>query len=109
VGGVLGATLVVGLIIWFTRRRRWRATARPSPFMTDAPHMAEAFGLPDPSTSPPIPKYYDPSDPSTFPTSLASPTATVIQTTPGSEQAHGTSTPSISANDRSRYTGLPIL
>jgi hypothetical protein len=26
--------------------------------MTDAPVMADAFGLPEPSTSPPIPKYY---------------------------------------------------
>jgi len=109
VGGVVGASLVVGLIIWYTRRRRWRAVARPSPFMTDAPHMAEAFGIPDSSTSPPIPKYYDPSDPSTFPTSLASPSATVIQTTPGSEQAHGPTTPPISVNDRNRYTGLPLL
>ncbi|KAH8978836.1 hypothetical protein EDB92DRAFT_1821349 [Lactarius akahatsu] len=107
VGGVVGATVLVGLIIWYTRRRRWRAVARPSPFMTDAPHMAAAFGIPDPGTSTPMPKYYDPSDPSTFPPSLMSPSATVIQTTPGSEQAHGTSTPPLS--DRSRYNGLPLV
>ncbi|KAH9019596.1 hypothetical protein EDB83DRAFT_121516 [Lactarius deliciosus] len=105
VGGVVGATVLVGLIIWYTRRRRWRAVARPSPFMTDAPHVAAAFGLPDPGTS--MPKYYDPSDPSTFPPSLMSPSVTVIQTTPGSEQAHGTSTPPLS--DRSRYNGLPLV
>ncbi|KAH9005548.1 hypothetical protein EDB86DRAFT_3061759 [Lactarius hatsudake] len=105
VGGVVGATVLVGLIIWYTRRRRWRTVARPSPFMTDAPHMAAAFGLPDPGTS--VPKYYDPSDPSTFPPSLMSPSVTVIQTTPGSEQAHGTSTPPLS--DRSRYNGLPLV
>ncbi|KAH9047436.1 hypothetical protein EDB83DRAFT_1461423 [Lactarius deliciosus] len=56
VGGVVGATVLVGLIIWYTRRRQWRAVARPSPFMTDAPHVAAAFGLPDPGTS--MPKYY---------------------------------------------------
>ncbi|KAH9029414.1 hypothetical protein EDB85DRAFT_2251750 [Lactarius pseudohatsudake] len=105
VGGVVGATVLVGLIIWYTRRRRWRAVARPSPFMTDAPHVAAAFGIPDPGTS--MPKYYDPSDPSTFPPSLMSPSVTVIQTTPGSEQAHGTSTPPLS--DRSRYNGLPLV
>ncbi|KAI9462907.1 hypothetical protein BJY52DRAFT_1255950 [Lactarius psammicola] len=109
VGGVVAATLLVGLIVWYTRRRRWRAVARPSPFMTDAPHMAEAFGLPDPGTSAAIPKYYDPSDPSTFPPSLMSPSATVIQTTPGSEQADGTATPPLSVNDRGRYNGLPLV
>jgi hypothetical protein len=112
VGGVLGVTLLVGLAIWYTRRRRWRAVARPSPFMTDAPHVAEAFGLPDPETSTSMPKFYDPSDPSTFPTtgtSLVSPSATVIQTTPGSENAHSISTPPLSITDRNRYTGLPIL
>ncbi|KAH9059771.1 hypothetical protein EDB87DRAFT_742134 [Lactarius vividus] len=107
VGGVVGATVLVGLIIWYTRRRRWRAVAQPSPFMTDAPHVAVAFGLPDLGTSTSMPKYYDPSDPSTFPPSLRSPSATVIQTTPGSEQAHGTSTPPLS--DRSRYNGLPLV
>jgi len=110
VGGVLAVTLLVGLAIWYTRRRRWRAVARPSPFMTDAPHVAEAFGLPDPATSTSMPKYYDPSDPSTYPTtSLVSPSATVIQTTPGSENAHSSSTPPLSITDRNRYTGLPIL
>ncbi|KAH9171573.1 hypothetical protein EDB89DRAFT_1090712 [Lactarius sanguifluus] len=107
VGGVVGATVLIGLIIWYTRRRRWRAVARPSPFMTDGPHMAAAFGIPDPGTSTSKPKYYDPSDPSTFPPSLMSPSVTVIQTTPGSEQAHGTSTPPLS--DRSRYNGLPLV
>jgi len=112
VGGVLGATLLVGLIIWYTRRRRWRSVARPSPFMTDEPHVAEAFGIPDPGVSTSMPKFYDPSDPSTYPTagtSLVSPSATVIQTTPGSENAHGPTTPPLSLTDRSRYTGLPIL
>ncbi|KAI9444025.1 hypothetical protein H4582DRAFT_2071622 [Lactarius indigo] len=107
VGGVVGATVLVGLIIWYIRRRRWRTVARPSPFMTDGPHMAAAFGLQDPGTSASMPKYYDPSDPSTFPPSLMSGSATVIQTTPGSEQAHGTSTPPLS--DRSRYNGLPLV
>lgn len=109
VGGILGGTLLVGLIFWYTRRRRWRSVARPSPFMTDAPHVAEAFGL-DPERSTPMPKFYDPSDPSTFPTtSLVSPSATVIQTTPGSENTHGSPSPPLSATDRNRYTGLPIL
>lgn len=58
VGGILGAVLLGGLIFWYTRRRRWRSVAKPSPFMTDAPHVAEAFGLPDPETSMPMPKFY---------------------------------------------------
>jgi len=69
VGGVLGAAgriAILPILPWYIHRRRQRA---PAPFMTDAPHIAEAFGEPVPyplSLSPP-PKYYDPSDPSTFP------------------------------------------
>ncbi|KAN0134212.1 hypothetical protein V8E53_007984 [Lactarius tabidus] len=110
VGAILGLALLVGLAFWYTRRRQWRSVARPSPFMTDGPHVAEAFGLPDTETSTPMPKFYDPSDPSTFPTtSLVSPSATVIQTTPGSEIAHSSPSPPLSVSDRNRYTGLPIL
>ncbi|KAF8268246.1 hypothetical protein EI94DRAFT_1728138 [Lactarius quietus] len=69
VGGVLGAAGRIVILPWYIRQRRQRAAAGPSPFMTDASHVAEAFGEPVPyplSLSPP-PRYYDPSDPSTYP------------------------------------------
>jgi len=113
VGGLLGATVLFGFLWWYFRYRPSRRAARPSPFMTDEPHVAQAFGI-DPVTtpSPPPNKYYDPSDPSTFPTSLASPSSlgspstTVIQTTPGSEQTHGPLTPPPSGG---QYSGRPIV
>ncbi|KAI0302815.1 hypothetical protein B0F90DRAFT_169696 [Multifurca ochricompacta] len=109
VGGVVGAALLLGLILWYLRRRRWRSEARPSPFMSDAPHVAEAFGLQDPGTSTPNRKYYNPSDPSTFPVSLfSSSSVAVAQTSPNSDQAHRAATPT-SPLERGRYNGLPLV
>ncbi|KAF8270121.1 hypothetical protein EI94DRAFT_1699022 [Lactarius quietus] len=86
VGGLLGATVLFGFLWWYFRYRPSRRAARPSPFMTDEPHVAQAFGI-DPVTtpSPPPNKYY---------------------TTPGSEQTHGPLTPPPSGG---QYSGRPIV
>ncbi|KAH9954751.1 hypothetical protein BGW80DRAFT_1258557 [Lactifluus volemus] len=107
VGGIAGIALLAAFIFWYLRHRRRRREAQPSPFMTDAPHVAEAFGLEDSDTFTPR-KYYDPSDPTTFPTSIVSPSLTVIPTAPGSEQAHGDGAAALSRN-RSEYSGLPLV
>ncbi|KAH9983813.1 hypothetical protein BJV74DRAFT_595309 [Russula compacta] len=108
VGGVVGTALVTALIIWYLRRRRRRSEAQPSPYMDKAAHMAAAFGLPEYDTSKPVDKFYDPSDPSTFPKSFGfSPSATVIQTSPNSEQ--GDSAGSLRPAGRSQYSGLPLV
>jgi len=102
VGGVVGAALLAAFILWYLRRRRLRAVPRPSPFA----EKAETFGSPDPSPSISTGKYYDPSDPSTFPKPFTSPSASVIQTTASTDQVHSImSRPS----DRSRYPGLPLV
>ncbi|KAI0253447.1 hypothetical protein BJV78DRAFT_210424 [Lactifluus subvellereus] len=106
VGGIVGAALLSASVLWYLRRRRRRAEARSS--MNDAPHMAEASGLSDPGTFTPPLKFYDPSDPSTFPTPFVSPSVTVIQTTSGSEQADSDRV-SPPLNDRSQYSGLPLV
>jgi hypothetical protein len=54
VGAVLGAALLTAFILWYRRRRRLRAEARPSPFA----EKAEAFGLPDRDASMSTAKYY---------------------------------------------------
>jgi len=101
VGGIVGATLLIGFILWYRRRRRQQS----SPFAG----KEEAVGMPEPDTPMSIGKYYDPSDPTTFPRPFASPvdSATVIQTTPNSEHGHGGD--SSRTVDRTRYPGLPLV
>jgi len=102
VAGIAGAALLTAFTLWYLRRRRQRA---PSPFAG----KDEAFGMPEPDTSMSMGKYYDPSDPSTFPRPFVSPldSATVIQTTPNSEQGDGGDP--TRPHDRSQYTGLPLV
>ncbi|KAI9459394.1 hypothetical protein F5148DRAFT_1218816 [Russula earlei] len=107
VGGVVAAALLIGLIFWYIRRRRRRAEPLPSPFVGNAAHVAEAFGQPGHGVSTPIGKYYDPSDPSTFPTPFASVSMTAIQTTEDSLKSH--SPESTSTKNRTQYQGLPIV
>jgi len=108
VGGVIGASLLIGIIFWYLRRRHWRARAQPAPFANKSAHMAEAFGLPDLDHSASIGKYYDPSDPSTYPKPFTSPSMSVIQTTHGSEKGHGGGSIDTSRN-RQQYNGLPLV
>jgi len=52
--GIAGAALLTAFILWYLRRRRQRAEARPSPFAG----KEEAFGMPEPDTSMAMGKYY---------------------------------------------------
>jgi len=102
VGAVVGGALLTAFILWYRRRRRLRAEGQPSPFA----EKAEAFGLQDYDASMSTAKYYDPSDPSTFPKPFVSPSASVIQTTASTDQVHSIGT---RPSDRSRYNGLPLV
>jgi len=105
VGGIVGAALLAALAFWYLRRQRRRAEAQPSPYR-DKPE--EAYGLPDTTsgTTMSIGRFYDPSDPSTYPKPVASPTITAIQTTASTEHGHSTES---RPYDRSRYPGLPLV
>lgn len=104
VGGIVGASLLVGVIFWYLRRRRSRAEARPTLYTDNAAEVSGTFNAPSPS----IGKYYDPTDPTTFPQPLTSPTMSVIQTTHGSERGHGSGSIDTSHN-KHQYSGLPIV
>jgi len=106
VGGIVGIALLSASVLWYLRRRRRRAEARSSQSMNDTLYMAETPGPSDAGTFTPPRKFYDPSDPSTFPTPFVSPSLTAIQTTSGSEQGGEVSPPLI---DRSQYRGLPLV
>lgn len=102
VGGVVGLAAIAGLATWFFLRRRRQVT----------PFSATDGGAPPPATnsmymgSSPFtslatqPKLYDPSDPSTFPTSPPSPT---IQTS----LSNGYQNPSIHSNLYASQSGRP--
>ncbi|KAH9071171.1 hypothetical protein EDB83DRAFT_320063 [Lactarius deliciosus] len=57
VGGIIGAALIAGVIVWFSIRRR---RARSSPYL-------DFQGGEKEQPPPHLPKIYDPSDPSTYP------------------------------------------
>lgn len=73
VGGVVGLALIAALVFWWTRRRRSR-TAPSSEVNAFAPTPAPVDPTPmsyhdaaSPSSAMPSPKLYNPSDPSTYP------------------------------------------
>jgi len=66
-GALVGVLLLIGTIIWYLRRWRSRAERQPVQFPDGGVRIARAFGLPDPNHSMTIGRYYDPSDPATFP------------------------------------------
>ncbi|KAF8643898.1 hypothetical protein AX16_008914 [Volvariella volvacea WC 439] len=122
VGGVVGLALIAAFVYWLLRRRKQRQNQVPSQpvFKEPAP---SGFPSPPPTSqltsSSPLysptpaagPKYYDPSDPSTFPTSPA--TSAVYTTVPPDNQQHllqpnysGRFTP-VTANNPRNYTGVP--
>jgi len=103
VGCIAGAALLATFVLWYLRRRRRRAGARPSPYA----HRPQAFDPQDNGTNMPVGRYYDPSDPSTFPPSFLSPSTTAIHTTASTEGIH--SGESIRPHDRSQYPGLPLV
>ncbi|KAJ3934838.1 MAG: hypothetical protein NXY57DRAFT_610676 [Lentinula lateritia] len=83
VGGVVGLALVAAALFWYLRKRsQTRSTVQPlasdnekdfrlSPDMTGTTHAPTVISHP-----PLQQKLYDPSDPSTFPTNIMSPTPT---------------------------------
>lgn len=100
IGGVVALAAIAGLAIWFRRRRQ----VTPASAMYDGappPVTNSVYMGSSPFTSPATQqKLYDPSDPSTFPTSPPSPT---IQTTP----SNGYQNPSIHSNLYASQGGRP--
>jgi len=133
VGCVAGAAFITAFVLWYLRRRRRRAEARPSPYA----RRPQAFDMQDNGTKMSVGRYYvrqipywhsfifsltsivrlfdvkfdltyqDPSDPSTFPQSFLSPSTTAIHTTASTEGVN--SGDSIRPHDRSQYPGLPLV
>ncbi|KAF8228494.1 hypothetical protein L208DRAFT_1403785 [Tricholoma matsutake] len=112
VGGVVGLALLAALFFWWTRRRR--AQLAPSTLI-DPTISTMSFNHTAPLVGSRSPKLYDPSDPSTFPSSPAtSGTYTVQQYPPSSQsiysnpnQVQGTLHPN--TNQGHYYTGVPEL
>ncbi|KAI0064538.1 hypothetical protein BV25DRAFT_1989821 [Artomyces pyxidatus] len=102
VGGVVGLALIGGLIVWLVRSRRGRP--RPSSDYGAQPQMQQGtYSMPVPfiATPPETPqKYYDPTDPSTFPSAAPSPTIHTTTTDP-----YQNSFSSLQPNRQ--YNGLP--
>ncbi|KAI0259722.1 hypothetical protein BC834DRAFT_604199 [Gloeopeniophorella convolvens] len=105
VGGIVGAALLGALAVWFIRRRKLRAEAQPSPYMSGEPVVAEAFGTGDSDTFPQH-KLYNPNDPSTFPPSMRTTSPSVVHTTYNSDIGHGGTA---SPPPRNQYNGLPLV
>jgi len=119
VGGIVGLALIAALVFWWTRRRRAQPTSSalvdymPAPMTESAASPSGvSFNQTTPFGGAPSPKLYDPSDPSTFPSSPAASTTYTAQDyqTPSQTayQPHpGTLYPSV--NQGPRYTGAPEL
>ncbi|KAI9455006.1 hypothetical protein BJY52DRAFT_692433 [Lactarius psammicola] len=92
VGGIIGAILIAGVVVWFSIRRR---RARSAPYMDFQGSQKEQ---PPHPLSEWAPKFYDPLDPTTYPSN---------EYLPVSNQPLG-STSHPQPNDRG-YTGLPEI
>jgi len=103
--GVIGAVMLIAFIFWCFWRRRRRAEEWPTPSVDDAAQTGEAGDLRDPGPSVPI-RYYDPSDPDTFPQSILPPIP-ATQTAPSGKNGLGTK--STGTNDKTKYRGLPLV
>ncbi|KZT26509.1 hypothetical protein NEOLEDRAFT_1132014 [Neolentinus lepideus HHB14362 ss-1] len=107
VGGVVGAAALVGLITWFVLRRRQQQQT-PASAMYDSRPMSQ--GPTEYSAVPPFTpstqKFYDPSDPSTYPPTAMSPSITTGQSIMYNPSMHQ------GGQDTYRpgqYTGVPEL
>ncbi|KAG2041607.1 hypothetical protein BDR03DRAFT_1006807 [Suillus americanus] len=85
VGGIVGAAVIIGLATWFYFKRRRSATA-PSAAFSDiggGSGYPQGYYSANPDSFPvqpqmtQQPRLYDPSDPTTFPGSLSSPTVPI--------------------------------
>ncbi|KAI6005670.1 hypothetical protein EDD15DRAFT_661020 [Pisolithus albus] len=111
VGGVVGLAAIVGLATWLFLRHRRKASAPDAmdggvpPPGTGSMYMASS-SFTTPLTQP---KLYDPSDPSTFPTSPPSPT---IHTTPSNGYQNASIHSNLYAPQGGRpggYSGVPEI
>ncbi|KAH9958188.1 hypothetical protein BC827DRAFT_613222 [Russula dissimulans] len=126
VGSVVGGSLLIGIIFWYLRRRRWRVKAphtnaqptssannavytqaQPAPFSGSAARIAGTFGLPDPDHSLSIGRYYNPSDPSTFPRLVSPPSMSGTKIAPNRRNEHNLE--STNTIDGPHYSGLPLV
>jgi len=106
---VIGAAMLITVIFVCFRRRHTgrRAKELPSVDNLNEAYMAEAGDLLIDS-GPPMPiQYYDPSDPNTFPQPIMLPPIPAAQTTQSGENGNGTK--SAGTNDRTNYSGLPLV
>ncbi|KAI9455005.1 hypothetical protein BJY52DRAFT_1282187 [Lactarius psammicola] len=99
VGGVVGAALIAGVVLWFAIRRR-RARSAPS---MDFQGGEKEQPLPDP------PKFYDPSDPTTYPTSVGYDQETLELTSTSTSQPQPNDSTSHPQPNDSGYSGLPEI
>jgi len=107
VGGVVGLALIGGLIAFFLIRRRRTRVPPSAAYATGGPNMATAgnsASMPFMQDQPATPKrFYDPSDPSTFPTS-PSPSSPTIHTTNQTYNSQHNLSP-----NRNDYNGFPEI
>ncbi|KAH9993792.1 hypothetical protein BJV77DRAFT_996908 [Russula vinacea] len=102
VGGIIGVALITGFAAWFTIRRRRARSPRPPSVDYFGGQESEMGVVPYPPNI--GRKLYDPSDPSTYPTTVPSPT---INATESSRQYFSSS--SDLHPNRKAYTGLPEI
>ncbi|KAF9013968.1 hypothetical protein BDQ17DRAFT_1404376 [Cyathus striatus] len=106
IGGVVFIALIAGLIIWLLRRRHNNRIA-PSQAYGAGQMAPVSFNTTGSYLPPSTPKLYNPSDPSTFPSSFSTP--------PNNSQSSPYMNPSITGstqptvNHSARYTGAPEL
>ncbi|KAL4067924.1 hypothetical protein V8B97DRAFT_2021726 [Scleroderma yunnanense] len=110
VGGVVGLAAIAALITWFCVRRRRQAKPPSAMYDGTTPGTNSMYTATNPFT-PPVtqPRLYDPSDPSTFPTSPPSPT---IHTSPSTGYQNNSVHSNIYAAQGGRpgaYSGAPEL
>jgi len=98
---LVGVLLLIGIIFWYLRRWRSSAEIEPAPFSDSAVRIAGAFGLPDPNHSMAIGRYYDPSDPATFPK------MSETQIMPNRGNVHNDEP--TDSTSRPEYSGLPMV
>jgi hypothetical protein len=99
VGGIIGVALISGFVAWFTIRRR-RARSPPSVEYISGQESDMGVVPYPPNIGR---KLYDPSDPSTYPTNVPSPTINASE----SSRQFGSS--SDLHPNRKAYSGLPEI